>query len=163
MTPCPVELVFWLMMDSIPAKIGASKLVPPAVVRYSLLASRNPLRLYDVTVSKPESQMFWHSVDDPERPVLIVMTITSVSSLVTNEVRRCSLTVLLRLDSPFRKSEIAQMRSRRDLPEHLRLAPANGRPSLRLIFRRNAGGLDELQRFLLSVISLKFFRVPNQL
>jgi hypothetical protein len=33
-TPCPVELVFWLMIDSIPAKIGASKLVPPAVVRY---------------------------------------------------------------------------------------------------------------------------------
>src|ERR1700755_3512667 len=30
MTPGPVELVYWLTMDSIPAKIGASKLVPPA-------------------------------------------------------------------------------------------------------------------------------------
>ena len=42
MTPCPVELSFWFRTANIPAKIGAAKLVPPAVVSLALFTSRNP-------------------------------------------------------------------------------------------------------------------------
>lgn len=41
-TPCPVEFSFSLISATNPEKIGASKLVPPATVRFVVLASRNP-------------------------------------------------------------------------------------------------------------------------
>lgn len=42
MTPCPVDFRFWFRIASIPAKIGAAKLVPPATVSFMLFASRKP-------------------------------------------------------------------------------------------------------------------------
>ena len=54
-TPSPVEFCFWLMMASIPEKMGASKLVPPATVRYSSLLSRNPLEQLPVMPFAVES------------------------------------------------------------------------------------------------------------
>jgi hypothetical protein len=43
MTPWPVELRAWLMMATRPEKMGASKLVPPAMVRSPVDESRRPL------------------------------------------------------------------------------------------------------------------------
>lgn len=37
-----MDFRFWFRIASIPAKIGAAKLVPPATVRRTLFASRKP-------------------------------------------------------------------------------------------------------------------------
>ena len=55
MRPSPVEFSFWPMIASMPAKIGAAKLVPPATVRYSSLLSLKPLEQLLVMLVAVES------------------------------------------------------------------------------------------------------------
>lgn len=44
-----MDFRFWFRIASIPAKIGAAKLVPPATVRFLLFASRKPFEQLPVT------------------------------------------------------------------------------------------------------------------